>query len=211
MRENTRDNLSILWNVFDPTCATRFWWIPQWFKIFGDMIGVTENRRKIGNGGRREPLQLVLLPRFSVRARRKSLDDRKSLVSVTDHAVGVGTYARVAWQFRVISLRKYISKNSREESRARIAVDQETEATSSLKDSTNPKSVARKDFSENEELDLMVAAELTWCFDFPYLIYEIAQCRAVKRQKGEHFLYWVEDWRMFWAEDTWVLFKKRCL
>ena len=66
----------------------------------------------IGNGGRREPLQLVLLLRFSVRARRKSLDDRKSLVSVTDHAVGVGTCARVAWQFRVISLRRYICKNS---------------------------------------------------------------------------------------------------
>ena len=124
------------------------------------------------------------------------------------------TSAKIRWQRGISKLDREFPSWSlckSEESRARIAVDQETEATSSLKDSTNPKSVARKDFSENEELDLMVAAELTWCFDFPYLIYEIAQCRAAKRQKGEHFLYWVEDWRMFWAEDTWVLFKKRCL
>ena len=35
-----------------------------------------------------------------------------------------------------------------EESRARMAVDQEIEATSSLKDLTNPKSITRKDFSD---------------------------------------------------------------
>ena len=194
------------------------------------MIGVAENRRKIDNGGRREPLQLVLLPRFSVRARRKSLDDRKSLVSVTDHAVGVGTCARVAWQFRVISPRRYTCKNSmtkrnlkagswifklklvqmRRISRSYCSGSRDR-SNQLAEGPINPKSVARKDFSDNEELDLMVAAELTWCFDFPYLIYEIAERRAVKRQKGEHFLYWVEDWRMFWAEDTWVLFKKRCL
>ena len=34
------------------------------------------------------------------------------------------------------------------------------EATSSLKDLINPKSIAGKDFSDYEELDLMMAAEL---------------------------------------------------
>ena len=48
-----------------------------------------------------------------------------------------------------------------EESRARIAVDQEIEATSSLKDLINPKSITGKDFSDYyEELDLVMVAEL---------------------------------------------------
>ena len=47
-----------------------------------------------------------------------------------------------------------------EESRACIAVDQEIEATSSLKDFINPKSVTGQDSSDYEELDLMMAAEL---------------------------------------------------
>ena len=72
----------------------------------------------------------------------------------------------------------------REESRARIAVDQEIEATSSLKDLTDPKSITGKDFSDYEELDLMMAAELKWCYDIANLIYEIAERRAVTRQRG---------------------------
>ena len=71
-----------------------------------------------------------------------------SLVSMTNHALGIWTCSQVAWQFRVISPRSCIckipwpngiskldrefpSRNLRksEESRARIAVDQEIEAT----------------------------------------------------------------------------------
>ena len=57
MCENTRENLSILWYVFDSTCATRFWWIPQWFKIFGEIIVVAENRR---NWQRREERTIAI-------------------------------------------------------------------------------------------------------------------------------------------------------
>ena len=39
-------------------------------------------------------------------------------------------------------------------------LDQEIEATSSLKDLINPKSITGKDFSDYEELYLMMAAEL---------------------------------------------------
>ena len=39
-------------------------------------------------------------------------------------------------------------------------MDQEIEATSSLKDLINPKSIAGKDFSDYEELDLTMAAEI---------------------------------------------------
>ena len=45
-----------------------------------------------------------------------------------------------------------------------------------------------KDFSDYEELDLMMAAELTRCYDIAYLINEIAERRAVTRQKGRKTL-----------------------
>ena len=90
-------------------------------------------------------------------------------------------------------------------------MDQEIEATSSLKDLINPKSTTGKDFSDCEELDLMMAAELKWCYDIAYLIYEITERRAVTGQKGEKLLHRAKDWRMFLAEDSWVLFKKRRL
>ena len=63
------------------------------------------------------------------------------------------------------------------------------EAASSLKDLINPKSITRKDLSDYEKLDLIMAAELKWCYDIAYLIYEITQRRAVTRQKkGEKLL-----------------------
>ena len=46
MPRNTRENMSIPGNVFwSSTCSTRPWRITQWFKKFGDIIGVYENRR----------------------------------------------------------------------------------------------------------------------------------------------------------------------
>ena len=97
------------------------------------------------------------------------------------------------------------------ESRARIAVAQGIEATSSLKDLINPKSITGQDFSDCEELDLMMAADLKWVYDIAYVIYEITERGAVIRQKEQKFLHRAEDWRMFSTEDNWVLFKKRRL
>ena len=184
----------------------------------------------IENSGSEEPLQSIPLPCFSERARRKSLDDKISLMSMTTHALGIRTCTQVAWQFRVISPRGCICKipwpngiskldrefpswslRKSEESRANITVDQEIEATSSLKDLINPKSITEKHFSDCEELDLMMAAELKWCYDVPYLIYEITERSAVTRQQGATILTLSEDWRMFSAENNWVLFKKRRL
>ena len=62
-------------------------------------------------------------------------------------------------------------------------MDQEIEATSSLKDLINQESITGKDFSDYEELVLMMAAELKWSYDLAYLIYEITERRAVTRQK----------------------------
>ena len=69
------------------------------------------------------------------------------------------------------------------------------EAPSSLKDLINPKSITRKDFSDyEEELGLMMAAELKWYYDIAYLIFEITERRAVKKtKKGEKLLHRAED------------------
>ena len=120
----------------------------------------------------------------------------------------------IAWLNGISELsREFPSRNLRksEENRARIAVDQVIEATCSLKDLINPESVTRKDFSDYEELDLIMAAELKWCYDIVDSIYEITERRAVTQQKGDNFLHRAEDWRMCSAEDKWVLFKKRRL
>ena len=75
-----------------------------------------------------------------------------------------------------------------EESHARIAWIKEVDAAKSLKDLINPKSITGKDFSDFEELDLMMATELKWCYDIVNLIYEITDRRAVTRQKGRKTL-----------------------
>ena len=85
---------------------------------------------------------------------------------MTNRGVGIGTCAQYMTILRYLPLEMHlqnswpngISKLDRElpsrslrkieESRARIAVDQEIEATSSLKDLINPKSITWKDFSD---------------------------------------------------------------
>ena len=101
---------------------------------------------------------------------------------MTNHAVGIGTCTQcmtipsylhsemhlhkfpdqTEFQSWVVNFRTEVCEKN-EESRAPIAVDQEIEETSSVKDLINPKSIAVKDFSDYEELDLMMAEELKCC------------------------------------------------
>ena len=60
------------------------------------------------------------------------------------------------------------------------------EATSSLKDLINPKSITGKDFSDDGELDLMMAGDLKRSYDIAYLIYQITGRRAVTIQEEEN-------------------------
>ena len=69
------------------------------------------------------------------------------------------------------------------------ALDNEIEATSSLKDLINPKSITGQDSSDDEELDFMMAAELKRCYDIVSLIYEFTERRAVTRKMAEKFLH----------------------
>ena len=63
------------------------------------------------------------------------------------------------------------------------------EATSSLKDLINPKSITGKDVCDYEELDLMTATELKCCYDMACLINETTERRAVTNKKGEKILH----------------------
>ena len=50
-----------------------------------------QRRKGIEKSGTEEPLQPIPLPCFSVKAREKGLDDRNCLMSMTNHAAGIGT------------------------------------------------------------------------------------------------------------------------
>ena len=149
-------------------------------------------------------------------------------MSMTNHAVGIGTCThsmtipsylhskmhlyfpdQTDFQSWILNFQVEVYARS-EECRARIAVDQEMEATSSLKDLINPKPIAGKDFSDFEELDLMMAAELIWCYDIAYLICEITERRAVT-SNGAKNLTSSGRLKNFSAENNRVLFKKRRL
>ena len=65
-----------------------------------------------------------------------------------------------------------------EESRARIAVDQEIEATRSLTDLVNP----------NQLREQIMAAELKWCYDIVFLIYQITERTDRDKTKGRKTL-----------------------
>ena len=98
----------------------------------------------------------------------------------------LGDASVIPWPNGISKLSRSRSLRKSEESRARIAVDQEIEATSSLKDLINPKPITGKDFSDYEELDLKMAAELKWCYDIAYLIYEITERRAVTSSRAKN-------------------------
>ena len=55
------------------------------------------------------------------------------------------------------------------------------EPTSSLKDLIDPKSITGKDFSDYEELDMMMAAEVKWCYDIA--LFDLRNYRAWSRYK----------------------------
>ena len=55
------------------------------------MMSRTLTREEVEKSGSEEPLQSTLISCFSVRTRRKSLDGGKCHMSVTNHAMGIGT------------------------------------------------------------------------------------------------------------------------
>ena len=132
---------------------------------------------------------------------------------MTNHALGIWTCTQVAWQFRLISTRRRICNSLTKRnfkagswiSRLKFA---QKRRISRLCCSGSRKSKQPKRFSDYEESDLMMTSDLKWCYN---IFWSSKLPSAVTRQKGEKLLHLAEDWRMFSAEDNWVLFKKRRL
>ena len=85
MPRNTREDMRYSWKRFWlSTCSTRSWWITQWFKEFGDIIGHSENRRNWGKWERRT-IAINTFILFSSKSKIKSLDGGKRPLFMTRH------------------------------------------------------------------------------------------------------------------------------
>ena len=102
MLRNTRENMSIPGNVFDRQHAQRdpddFSTIQEIWQHHWESLTMSRIVRKEGieNSGSEEPLQSMRLPCFSITARTQMSGRQLSLMSVTNHALGICTCTQVA-------------------------------------------------------------------------------------------------------------------
>ena len=89
------------------TCSTRSWWITQWFTKFGDIIEYSENRRSWEKWERRATAIITFIL-FLSKSKTKSQNGGRCPMFLP---WVLGLVFR-AWQFRVISPRRCICKNS---------------------------------------------------------------------------------------------------
>ena len=128
-----------------------------------------------------EPLQSTPIPCFSVGAREKGPDDRNCLKSMSHHAAGSGTCTQSGMTISSYLPAKMHLKNV-------LQWIKEIEAATSLMDLINPKSITGEDFPDYEELNLMMAAELTRCYDkYPHFQKKIRVKEQIAR-KDKRFL-----------------------
>ena len=184
----------------------------------------------IEDSGTQEPLQSKFLPSFSVRARWKSLDDKEVLCLWLTVPWVLGPCTQVAWKFRAsplgdasakfpdqtkfqgwsgISEQKFAQKRRISHlycSGSRDRSNQLAEGPHQSKINCGKRffRLWRIGLDDGSRIQMV----LRYCV---FLNYEITERRAVTRQKGEKDSHRAEEWRMFSAEDTWVLFKKRRL
>ena len=98
MPRNTRENLTFLIvNMLDEVLRIYTIILEIW-KHHRESLMMLRILRKEGmeKSGSEEPLQSILLLCFSVRARRKKSGRQISLMSVTNHALGIWTCTQVA-------------------------------------------------------------------------------------------------------------------
>ena len=161
LQRNTREETSIPDNVFDRQTARRE---PE--ELFNDSnnLATPPGIQKRGGFERREieePLHSLPLPCFSARARGKRLDDRNSIVSMTDHASGIGTCTQngmtipsfpssemhlgkfpdhTEFQRWIVNFRTEVCSKAKNPTLALLWI-KEIEAAKSLEDLVTPKSI----------------------------------------------------------------------
>ena len=116
--------MSVLGNVFDCQQARRDSdELNNDSRNLATLSGILR-KEGIENSGSEEAWETIPLPSFSVRARAKSLNDKNSVMSMTNHAAGTGTCTQSGITPNGISevSREFPNRSSRrgEESRARI-------------------------------------------------------------------------------------------
>ena len=117
MPRNTRENMSIPGNVFDCQHARRD---PEELHNYSrnlatpsgitDDVEDSEKRRNWENWERRTIAINTFTLLFS-KSKEKKSRRQISLMSMTNHVLGIWTCTQVAWQFRVVSTRRCICKN----------------------------------------------------------------------------------------------------
>ena len=208
MQRNTREDTSIPGNVLNCQPARR---VPE--ELHNDSRHLVipsgiQRREGIEKSGSEEPLQSTPLPCFSVRAREKSPGDRNCLVSMTNHAAGIGTCTQsgmtipsypssemhlrkfpdhTEFQSWIVNFRTEVCSKAKN---ATLALQwiKEIEAAKSLDDLITPKSITGKDFPDFEELDMMMAAALKRCYDKQTHFRKKISVEEQRAQKGNRFL-----------------------
>ena len=173
---------------------------------------------------------------FQQEQREKKSRRQKSLMSMTNHGCGYWDLyskhdnselshsrrciCKIPWPSGISKLdREFPSRSLRksEESRARIAVDQEIEATSSLKDLINPNQL-------REKISLIMKNWIWWWrqnWNGATMLFiwssKLPSVEPWQDKKGEKLLHRAEGWRMFFSgrqlglvqEETLVVFYTR--
>ena len=214
MPRNSREDMSIPGNVFDRQHARRD---PD--ELLNDSRNLATSSailrtEGIENNGSDEPLQLLPLPCFFVRAKKKS-GRQMSLMSMTNHAVGIGTcsqsmtlpsylssemhlekfFLQTEFQSWVVNFRAEVCAKAKNLALA-LQWIKEIEAASSLKDLVNPTLITGKGFSDYEELDFMMAAELKRCYDqYPHF----QRGSASKSRKPKRTTDFLEEVRLLFV------------
>ena len=145
--------------------------------------------------------------------------------------LGIWTCTQAAWQFRVISPRRCICKNSITKrnfkagswiSKLKFAQKRRISRSycSGSRDRSNQLAEGphqseiklrkrflwlwRIRFDDGSRIEMVLRYCLIWSTKLPSV-------EPWQDKKGEKLLHRAKDWRMFSAEDSWVLFKKRRL
>ena len=208
MQRSTREDISIPGNVFDCQLARRVLEELQHnSRNLATPSGI-QRREGIEKSVSEEPLQSIPLPCFSVRSREKSPDDRNCLMSMTNHAVGIGTCTQSVmtipsypssemhlgnfpdhpeFQSWIVNFRPKVCSKAKNPTRA-LQWIKEIEAAKSLGDHITPKSITGKDFPDYEELDLMMASALERCYDNQTHFRQKISVEEQRAQKDNRFL-----------------------
>ena len=197
MQRNTREDLSVPGDVSDCQPARCD---PDELQNKSKKLEILSVNLRRGGIEKRIPL-----PYFQERARTYGLDDRNCLMSMTNHAAGIGTCTQsgmkissypssemhlvkfpdhTEFQSWIVNFRTEVCSMAKKPMLA-LQWIKEIEVAKSLDDLITPKPITGRNFPDYEELDLMMAAASKRCYDKQTPFREKNQCRGAESSKGQ--------------------------